>query len=89
MQVIIIGASPTGLAAAILFHQRNHIPSTIYEVQPTSTALGGAITIPPNALRLLDRLGVYSSLLKHASTSSKTVLHGRRGNELGELGTVA
>ncbi|KIM95430.1 hypothetical protein OIDMADRAFT_106437 [Oidiodendron maius Zn] len=88
-KVIIIGAGPAGLAAALLLQQRNHPPSTVYEASPSPTTLGGSISIPSNGLRLLDHLGIYSSLIKCASTGSKTILHGRHGEELGEIDLVA
>ena len=36
------------------------IPCTVYEARAESYDLGGGIVLSPNALRVLDRLGVYS-----------------------------
>lgn len=59
--IAIIGAGLSGLALALSLHQQN-IPSTLYETQPSPLDIGGAIMLSPNALRILDRLGVYSLL---------------------------
>ncbi|OXV05292.1 hypothetical protein Egran_06940, partial [Elaphomyces granulatus] len=42
-------------------HQYN-IHCILYELRPSSTKAGGALMISPNALRLLDRLGIYEDL---------------------------
>jgi 2-polyprenyl-6-methoxyphenol hydroxylase-like FAD-dependent oxidoreductase len=59
--VAIIGAGLSGLVLASALHQQN-IPCILYELRLPSTNAGGALMISPNALRLLDRLGIYKDL---------------------------
>ncbi|TVY16650.1 FAD-dependent urate hydroxylase [Lachnellula arida] len=54
----IIGAGLSGLSLALALHQQN-IPSTIYESRPAPLNIGGAVMLSPNALKILDALGVY------------------------------
>ncbi|KAL2823203.1 hypothetical protein BDW59DRAFT_173683 [Aspergillus cavernicola] len=84
-KAIIIGAGPTGLTTSLVLHQRNNISTKIYELRPSPSTIGGAIGIPSNGLRLLDRLGVYQDLVDCASLDSKLFLHGVNGGLLGEV----
>lgn len=59
--VAIIGAGLSGLSLALALHKVN-IPSTIYEVRSADFAQRGAPMLSPNALRVLDRLGVYERI---------------------------
>lgn len=47
-----------GLSLALAL-KRVNIPCTVYEARAESYDLGGGITLSPNALRILDKLGVY------------------------------
>lgn len=60
--VAIIGAGLSGLALALSLHQQG-ISSTLYESRPAPLDIGGAIMLSPNALRVLDRLGIYKRML--------------------------
>ncbi|KAJ7177965.1 hypothetical protein C8R46DRAFT_942884 [Mycena filopes] len=61
-EVAIIGAGLSGLSLALALHQQS-IPSTIYESRPDAPLnIGGAVMLSPNALRILDRLGVYDTM---------------------------
>ncbi|KAF2140418.1 uncharacterized protein K452DRAFT_310158 [Aplosporella prunicola CBS 121167] len=59
--VVIIGAGLAGLTLALALHQKG-IPSTIYELRPASATTPGALMLSPNALRILDNLGLYENL---------------------------
>ncbi|PWY70805.1 FAD/NAD(P)-binding domain-containing protein [Aspergillus sclerotioniger CBS 115572] len=63
--IAIIGAGLSGLALALALHQQS-IPCTIYEARSAPLNIGGAIMLSPNALRILDHLGVYTRLLPDA-----------------------
>ncbi|PYH42394.1 FAD-dependent oxidoreductase [Aspergillus saccharolyticus JOP 1030-1] len=63
----IIGAGLSGLTLALALHQQCPGSSTtIYESRPAALDIGGAITLSPNALRILDRLGIYSRFRQQA-----------------------
>ena len=60
-QVAIIGAGLSGLSFALSLHKLG-IPSTIWEVRSSDFVQGGAIMLSPNALRVLDAIGVYERI---------------------------
>jgi 2-polyprenyl-6-methoxyphenol hydroxylase-like FAD-dependent oxidoreductase len=57
-EVAIIGAGLSGLALALALHQQA-IPCRVYENRGSPLNIGGAVMLSPNALRVLDALGVY------------------------------
>ncbi|TAQ90124.1 hypothetical protein B7494_g1583 [Chlorociboria aeruginascens] len=57
-KVAIIGAGLSGLSLALALHQQN-ISCTVYESRPAPLNIGGAVMLSPNALKVLDALGVY------------------------------
>ncbi|PGH02629.1 hypothetical protein GX51_04512 [Blastomyces parvus] len=56
--VAIVGGGLSGLSLALAL-QKVNIPCTVYEARAESYEAGGGITLSPNALRILDKLGVY------------------------------
>lgn len=60
-QVAIIGAGLSGLSLALALHQQG-IQATIYESRPAPLNIGGAVMLSPNALKVLDALGVYGEV---------------------------
>jgi 2-polyprenyl-6-methoxyphenol hydroxylase-like FAD-dependent oxidoreductase len=58
LQVAIIGSGLSGLSLALALHDQN-ITCTIYESRPAPLNIGGAVMLSPNALKVLDVLGVY------------------------------
>ncbi len=60
-KVAIIGAGLSGLSFALALHKFG-IPSTIWEVRSNGFVQGGAIMLSPNALRILDAIGVYERI---------------------------
>lgn len=59
--VAIVGAGLAGLTLALALHQQS-IPVTVYESRPAPLDIGGAVMLSPNALRVLDALGLYDAV---------------------------
>ncbi|UKZ78234.1 hypothetical protein TrVFT333_005970 [Trichoderma virens FT-333] len=59
--VAIIGAGLSGLTLALALHRQN-IPCILYESREASLDIGGAIMLSPNALKILDALGIYGKI---------------------------
>jgi len=61
-QILILGGGVAGLTTALAltkFASTSLCPTiTIFEIRPEPGTVGGAINLTPNALRLLDYLGV-------------------------------
>ncbi|KAK6349398.1 hypothetical protein TWF696_005685 [Orbilia brochopaga] len=75
--ILIIGAGTSGLASAILLHRTLSALSipfriSIFELRSGPATLGGAVNVTPNAVKLLDRLGVLK-VLEQAGCSVKTI----------------
>jgi 2-polyprenyl-6-methoxyphenol hydroxylase-like FAD-dependent oxidoreductase len=60
-QIAIIGAGLSGLTLAIALH-RQGLLCRIYELRDPSITTSGALMLSPNALRILDTLGLYKRL---------------------------
>jgi 2-polyprenyl-6-methoxyphenol hydroxylase-like FAD-dependent oxidoreductase len=60
-QVAIIGAGLSGITLALALHQQG-IKPTVYEQRPAPLNIGGAVMLSPNALKVLDALGVYQEI---------------------------
>ncbi|KAF4956915.1 hypothetical protein FGADI_3518 [Fusarium gaditjirri] len=90
MHIIIIGAGPAGLAAALALSQttiRGSAPRiTILELRPKVETFGGTIMLKPLTLRYLDALGIGSRLRKLGiSVRGVDVVALRTGRTLGQL----
>ncbi|KAF3925824.1 hypothetical protein ABW20_dc0102765 [Dactylellina cionopaga] len=75
--ILIVGAGSAGLASAILLHKRltsHSIPFqiSVFELRPGPSTLGGAVNLTPNAVKLLDHIGVLKDL-EVAGCSVKTI----------------
>ena len=62
MNVLIVGAGPTGLTAALELARRGHIP-TIIDVRDRASTLSRAVGITPRSLALLSHSGVSEQLI--------------------------
>jgi 2-polyprenyl-6-methoxyphenol hydroxylase-like FAD-dependent oxidoreductase len=72
-EVAIIGAGVAGLSLALSL-ARHNITCTIYEKRPQGLSQGGSITLFPNSLRILDSLGVYSTIHGQGFDMSTTIV---------------
>ena len=63
MKVIIIGSELAGPALVLALHQQN-ISCKIFDLRDKAAFDGGFVTLAPNTLRALDRIGVYDRLSK-------------------------
>ncbi|XDG06244.1 hypothetical protein ABKA04_005859 [Annulohypoxylon sp. FPYF3050] len=59
--VAIIGGGLAGLTLALALHDLD-IPSTVYEARSEDFDQGGGVMLSPNALRVLDSVGVYERI---------------------------
>ncbi|EWG44729.1 hypothetical protein FVEG_05728 [Fusarium verticillioides 7600] len=90
IHILIIGAGPVGLAAAIALSQTTIQGSspriTILELRPKVETLGGTILLTPLALRYLGALGVGSRLRKLGiPIRGVDVVSLRTGQKLGQM----
>ncbi|KAI0179361.1 kynurenine 3-monooxygenase [Hypoxylon sp. FL1284] len=60
-KVAIIGGGLAGLTLALALHDLN-IPAIVYEARSEDFDQGGGIMLSPNALRVLDSVGVYKRI---------------------------
>ncbi|KAK1670999.1 hypothetical protein BDP55DRAFT_732614 [Colletotrichum godetiae] len=84
-KIIIIGGGPAGILAALRLKKCNGITPIVYEIRRQPTTLGGAIGIPSNGLRLLDRLGLYNDVAARGALTPKLVLYALKGCVMGEM----
>jgi salicylate hydroxylase len=66
MRVAIVGGGVGGLTAAIAL-ARKQIDVEVYELAPALTAVGASLQLGPNALRLMDELGLLGALRRIGS----------------------
>lgn len=59
--ITIIGAGLSGLTLALALHQQG-VESMVYESRPAPLNIGGAVMLSPNALQVLDALGIYDKI---------------------------
>jgi salicylate hydroxylase len=67
-KIVIVGTGIAGLSSAIALSDKGH-SVTVVEAATKLQPIGGTIVIQANANRVLDRLGVYQSLLPICGTT--------------------
>ena len=65
VRIAIVGGGIGGLTAALALREFG-IEAEVYEQAPALLDVGAAIALWPNALRVLDRLGLKATIIEHA-----------------------
>jgi len=84
MRIAIIGGGIGGLTAAMALRQFGFEPR-VFEQAPELLEVGAAILMWPNAMRVLDRLGVAAAVREHGGMLEKGVSLNPRGKRLYEI----
>jgi len=84
MKTLIFGAGPAGLVAALRLKQALGAEAVVYEIRPEPTTLGGAVQLPPNGLRLVERLGLLQAVLSRGFLSGRLQLRSMQGRVLAD-----
>src|SRR5689334_16471163 len=66
VDVAVVGAGITGLAAAVALHQRG-LRVTVYEQAAALVEIGAGLSVFANGLRVLDSLGVTDQIVPLAA----------------------
>lgn len=82
-QVLIVGAGPTGLAAA-LFLTRRGVPVRIIDAAPRPADTSRALGVNPRSLQLLEDSGVAARIAAEGQAMRRINIH-RRGRDLTRL----
>jgi salicylate hydroxylase len=87
--ILVAGAGIAGLSAALSL-VRAGFEVEIVERAPKLEETGAGIQLSPNALRVLDRLGILSALRERAVAADRVTLRdGRTGRQLAEVPVTA
>src|SRR5260370_31688470 len=71
--LLIVGGGIGGLATALAASQAGY-PAHVIEKAEEFTEIGAGLQIAPNATRMLDRLGIWDEIRKHAIFPKRLVL---------------
>lgn len=71
--LLITGGGIGGLATALAVSQAG-LPAHVIEKAPEFTEIGAGLQLAPNATRILDRLGIFGEISKHANFLKRLVL---------------
>src|SRR5689334_6806048 len=81
LHTVIVGAGIGGLVAAIALKQAG-ISATVYERASEIHALGAGLSLWPNALQALERLGLAKQVLTIGASFGAGALRNWRGDNL-------
>ena len=84
MRIAIIGGGIGGLTAALALRQFGFEPK-VFEQAPLLLEVGAAIIMWPNAMRVLNRLGLAESVRRHAGVVEQTQWLHRDGRQLNHV----
>jgi 2-polyprenyl-6-methoxyphenol hydroxylase-like FAD-dependent oxidoreductase len=84
LRIAIVGGGIGGLTTALAFKELG-FEAQVYEQAPALLDLGAAIAIWPNALRVLERLGLTETIRAHAGEMDEIRWLDHRGNVLNRV----
>ena len=82
--VLILGGGFCGPVLALALKSRG-IRSTIYDLRPEGDKQGGNIALAPNALRVLDIVGVFDAIRTSGYNFENVHLSNPKGQEIGKF----
>ncbi|KIW67550.1 hypothetical protein PV04_06794 [Phialophora macrospora] len=86
MKVIIIGSGLAGPALALALHKDNNISCKLFDLRDEGAFDGGFVALAPNALRALDRIGIYDRVATQGWNYEQFQFLSSRN--LGRIGTI-
>ncbi|KAK3954625.1 hypothetical protein QBC32DRAFT_80108 [Pseudoneurospora amorphoporcata] len=86
LRIAIIGAGMGGLGAALAFAKKGFKNINVYETASNLGFVGAGIQMPPNVVRVLDRLGCWEEIEKDSTNVKETSI--RQGSTNEELAHV-
>ncbi|KAK3390942.1 hypothetical protein B0H63DRAFT_126989 [Podospora didyma] len=86
LRIVVIGAGMGGLGAALAFAKKGFKHIGVYETASNLGFVGAGIQMPPNVVRVLDRLGCWEEIEKEATDVKETSI--RQGSTNVELAHV-
>lgn len=84
VRIAIVGGGVGGLTAALALREFG-IEAEVYEQAPALLDVGAAIALWPNALRVLERLGLKATILEHAGEMDEIRWLDHRGHLLNRV----
>ena len=84
VRIAIVGGGIGGLTAALALREFG-FEAEVYEQAPALLDVGAAIALWPNALRVLDRLGLKATILEHAGEMDEIRWLDHRGHLLNRV----
>ncbi|KAK4456733.1 hypothetical protein QBC42DRAFT_321568 [Cladorrhinum samala] len=86
LRIVVIGAGMGGLGTALAFARKGFKKIDVFETASNLGFVGAGIQMPPNVVRVLDRLGVREPIQKEATNVKATSI--RQGSTNEELSHV-
>lgn len=88
MNIAILGAGVAGVSLGIVLKQRGH-DVTLYERHAVPTTIGGGMVLWPNAVFVLDQLGLSATLARLGGRPTRMQRLSADGQDLGALDITA
>ncbi|KAL2023423.1 hypothetical protein VTK56DRAFT_2780 [Thermocarpiscus australiensis] len=86
LRIVVIGAGMGGLGTSLAFARKGFKHIDVFETASNLGFVGAGIQMPPNVVRVLDRLGVWEDIYREATNVKGTSI--RQGSTNAELSHV-